>query len=81
MQRKTNQGVLTQYTRVDASCLAPLPSNVSFIQAARFALAAETAWQGLFSLGNLEPGQRVFINGGSSSVGGYAIQMAKSKGC
>lgn len=81
LQIKTKQGALTQYTRVDASYLAPLPSNVSFVQAAGFTLAAETAWQGLFRVGKLESGQSVFINGGSSSVGGFAIQMAKAKGC
>ena len=30
--------------------------------------------------GNLEPGQTVFVNGGSSSVGAFAIQIAKAKG-
>lgn len=79
---KSKQGALAQYTRVPASYLVPLPPNVSFIQAAGFTLAAETAWQGLFEkLGKLEAGQTVFINGGSSSVGAFAIQMAKARGC
>jgi NADPH:quinone reductase-like Zn-dependent oxidoreductase len=29
----------------------------------------------------LEEGQCIFINGGSSSVGAFAIQIAKAKGC
>ena len=81
LQRETKQGALAQYIRTDASYLARLPANVSFTQAAGFALAAETAWQGLFKFGGLEPGQSVFINGGSSSVGCFAIQIAKAKGC
>ncbi|KAF7972645.1 hypothetical protein HWV62_17312 [Athelia sp. TMB] len=81
VQRETKQGALAQYLRTDASYLARLPTNVTFTQAAGFALAAETAWQGLFKFGGLEPGQSVFINGGSSSVGCFAIQIAKAKGC
>jgi hypothetical protein len=40
-----------------------------------------TAYQGLVGMAGLEKGQRVFINGGSSSVGAFAIQIAKAKGC
>lgn len=81
LQRETYQGSLTQYTRVPASYLAPLPSNISFTDAAGFTLAGETAWQSLYSVGNLESGQSIFVNGASSSVGIFAIQMAKAKGC
>ncbi|KZP19520.1 NAD(P)-binding protein [Athelia psychrophila] len=80
-QLSARQGALMQYIRMPASCLAPLPSNVSFVDAAGFPLAAATAWQGLFQYGKLEPGQTVFVNGGSSSVGGFAIQIAKARGC
>ncbi|KAF7972651.1 hypothetical protein HWV62_17324 [Athelia sp. TMB] len=81
LQRKTQQGAITQYTRMPASCLAPLPPTVSFTEAAGFTLAGQTAWQGLFQVGKVEPGQTILVNGGSSSVGGFAIQMAKAKGC
>jgi NADPH:quinone reductase-like Zn-dependent oxidoreductase len=39
-----------------------------------------TAHQGLFEHGLLKPGDRVMINGGSSSVGAIAIQLAKYSG-
>lgn len=44
------------------------------------ALAGLTALQGLRD-GDLQEGQTVFINGGSSSVGRFAIQIAKARGC
>lgn len=81
VQRKTTQGALTQYTRLPASDLVPLPDQISFTGAAGFTLAGLTAWQGLFNVGELEPGQHVFVNGGSSSCGAFAIQIAKAKGC
>lgn len=81
LQHKIRQGALTEYARMPASYLAPLPSNTSFTQAAGFTLAGETAYQGLLDHGKIEAGQTVFINGGSSSVGALAIQIAKAKGC
>lgn len=81
LQRKIRQGSLTEYTRMPASHLAPLPANTSFTGAAGFTLAGETAYQALFEVCQLEAGQSVFVNGGSSSVGAFAIQIAKAKGC
>ena len=51
------------------------------IEAAGVALAGLTAWQGLFTVGGLKTGQNVFVNGGTSSVGSFAIQFAKAMGC
>lgn len=77
---KTGQGALAQYTRVPADQLTHKPTNIEFTHAAGISLAAMTAYQGL-RLAQLEAGQTIFINGGSSSVGSFAIQMAKAKGC
>jgi|SRR5882762_2886153 NADPH:quinone reductase-like Zn-dependent oxidoreductase len=81
IQRRIRQGALNQYTRLPASSIAPLPSNISFTQGSGFALAGVTALQALVDCGNVQEGQSVFINGGSSSVGAFAIQIAKAKGC
>lgn len=39
-----------------------------------------TAHQALFKVANLKAEQTIFINGGSSAVGAFAIQLAKIKG-
>lgn len=39
-----------------------------------------TAYEGIVKRGKVGSGQRVFINGGSSSVGTIAIQIAKQRG-
>ncbi len=44
-------------------------------------MAATTAWQALFENMQLVSGSHVLINGGSSGVGHYAIQIAKPQPC
>lgn len=77
---KTRQGALQQYAKLPASHLVLRPSDITPTEASGIALAGETAWQALFNVGKLEAGQTVFINGGSSTVGAFAIQFAKAKG-
>jgi len=77
---KIKQGALSQYVRMPAEFLVVRPPNVSAVEAAGVTVASQTAYQALFEMGKLEAGQTVFINGGSSSVGAYAIQLAKARG-
>ncbi|KAJ8520989.1 hypothetical protein ONZ45_g2240 [Pleurotus djamor] len=77
---KTKQGTLAEYASVSYNSLVRRPSNISITGAAGVASTAQTAYQVLFKNACLEPGQGVFINGGSTSVGLFAIQLAKSRG-
>jgi len=56
------------------------PDDVSFEQAAAAPIAALTALQALRDKGQLQPGQKVLINGASGGVGTYAVQIAKALG-
>ena len=56
------------------------PDNVSFEQSATVGVAGLTALQALRDKGQLQPGQKVLINGASGGVGTYAVQIAKSMG-
>jgi NADPH:quinone reductase-like Zn-dependent oxidoreductase len=69
-----------QYTAVPAGDLARKPQQISHEEAAGIPLAGLTAWQSLFDVAHLEPGQSVFISGGAGGVGHYAVQLAKWKG-
>lgn len=81
LQHSSKQGALTQYTRMPGENLARMPENTSAIDAAGIPLAGLTAYQALVDMANIQEGQTVFVNGGSTSVGIFAIQIAKAKGC
>ena len=78
---KSGQGALAQYAYVPARAIAHRPESISPNEASGIAIVAITAYTALYQVGKLEAGQRIFINGGSTSVGIYAIQFAKALGC
>ena len=75
-----SRGSFAEYVSVPESSLALKPSNLSFEEAAAVPLAAITALQGLRDNGQIQPGQKVLINGASGGVGTFAVQIAKTFG-
>jgi NADPH:quinone reductase-like Zn-dependent oxidoreductase len=77
---RSAHGSYTEYAIASANSLALKPKSLSFDEAATVPVGAATAWQGIFDHGNLQPGQRVLILGGSGGVGLFAVQFARWKG-
>ncbi|KAJ6603228.1 hypothetical protein DFH09DRAFT_899208 [Mycena vulgaris] len=76
-----NHGTMAEYVVLPAASLVALPPGVSPVEAAGLSVVALTVREALVAILKIQPGQTVFINGGSSAVGSSAIQIAKSMGC
>jgi len=76
------RGALAQYIVAKPNELVKRPEFLSPVEASGVCVVALTAYQSLFETAKLtqEPGQFVFINGGTTSPGMYAIQLAKYYG-
>lgn len=74
-------GACAEYVCASAAgSIAPMPAALTFAQAAAVVDGATTALYFLKELARVRPGQRVAIVGASGSVGGYAVQLARSMG-
>jgi NADPH:quinone reductase-like Zn-dependent oxidoreductase len=74
------RGAFAEYVCTSESALVMKPDSVTFEQAASVNVAALTALQGLRDKGQIQPGQKVLINGAAGGVGTFAVQIAKSLG-
>lgn len=60
-------------------CL-PVPKGLTVIEAASLPETFFTVWSNVFERGQLQPGETLLIQGGSSGIGVTAIQLAKALG-
>jgi NADPH:quinone reductase-like Zn-dependent oxidoreductase len=74
------RGGFAEYVCVTEDRLVFKPANISFEKAAAVPMAAVVALQGLRDKGQIQPGQKVLINGASGGVGTFAMQIAISFG-
>ena len=73
-------GALAEYVCARARCVALKPARLTFEEAAAVPVAALTALQGLRDRGQIQPRQKLLINGASGGVGTFAVQIAKALG-
>src|SRR5271166_2977639 len=74
------KGAFAEYACAPESSLVTRPANLTFEQAAAVPIAGISALQGLRDAGQIQPGNKVLINGAAGGVGTFAVQIAKSLG-
>ena len=74
----TTHGCFAEYVSAAAEEVVSKPTNISFEEAAAVPGAAIPALQALRDHGQVQPGQKVLINGASGGLGTFAVQIAKA---
>ncbi len=73
-------GGFAEYVSAPENALVLKPISMTFEEAAAIPQAALLALQGLRHKGQIQPGQKVLINGAGGGAGTYAVHIAKSFG-
>ena len=70
-------GAFAEYVCAPVNALALKPNSMTFVEAAAIPHAAILAVQGLRDVGQIQPGQKLLINGAGGGVGTLGVQIAK----
>src|SRR5271167_2696566 len=76
----TNYNAYSGWAAVPAAMAYRLPAGMPFEDAASLPVNYATAYHSMFTMGNLQPGDRILIHGAAGGVGIAAIQLAKARG-
>lgn len=73
-------GGFAEYVCARGTAMALKPARMTFEEAAAIPQAAVIALQGIRDKGQVQPGQKVLINGAGGGAGTFAVQLAKLYG-
>lgn len=73
-------GGAAEYALVPAESVARAPRTIELADAAALPLTGLAAWQLVFDLAELKPGQTVLVNGAGGAVGSLVVQLAADAG-
>jgi NADPH2:quinone reductase len=74
-------GCYAEYVAVAETSVAWMPGKLLYEEAAAVPLAALTAWQCLFVVGDAKAGASVLVHAAAGGVGHFAVQLAHHAGC
>jgi NADPH:quinone reductase-like Zn-dependent oxidoreductase len=75
-----SHGTFAEYVCVSENALTIKPVSMTFEEASTYPQSAIISLQSLRDKGQLQPGQKVLINGAGGGMGTFAIQLAKYYG-
>lgn len=73
-------GGYAEYAVAPAGHCLPVPKGISVVEAATFPEAVFTVWVNVFERAKLAAGESLLVQGGSSGIGVFAIQMGVAFG-
>ncbi len=73
-------GAMAEYCTALPASIATKPASLSHAEAATVPISALTAWQGMVDRAQVQPGERVLVQGGAGGVGMFAVQVAHLHG-
>jgi NADPH:quinone reductase-like Zn-dependent oxidoreductase len=76
----THFGAYAEWAVAPARDTYRLPSGMSFEDGAAIPVTYLTAYHSMFTMGNLQPGDRILIHGAAGGVGIAAVQLARARG-
>jgi len=76
----TQLNAYAQWVSVPARNAYRLPAGMPFDDAAAIPVNYVTAYHSMFTMGNLQTGNRILIHGAAGGVGIAAVQLAKARG-
>ena len=68
-----------EWAAVPTARVFRLPAGISFEDAAAIPVNYVTAWHAMFTMGNLQPNDRILIHGAGGGVGIAAVQLAHTR--
>jgi NADPH:quinone reductase-like Zn-dependent oxidoreductase len=74
------EGSCAEYAAAAHDAVVPKPPDLTFEQAAALPMSGLTALHALRDAAQIEPGQRLLVNGASGGVGVYAVQIGAALG-
>jgi synaptic vesicle membrane protein VAT-1 len=73
-------GAYAEWASVHATQVHRLPPGMRFEDGAAIPANYLTAYHAMFTMGNLQPGDRILIHGAAGGVGIAAVQLARTRG-
>lgn len=75
-----SDGSYAEFALIAEAQAVPIPSTLSYAQAAALGMAAPTAYYALVHRGNVSAGETVLVQGAAGGVGSAAVQLARARG-
>jgi len=76
----THFNAYAEWIVLPAKVVYKLPPGMKFEEGAAMPVNYMTAYHSMFTMGNLQPGDRILIHGAAGGVGIAAVQLAKARG-